>query len=133
MKMYYALFFIVIAGLAFIVKGLADIIKIYSCKTPVQGFYMENSKERLGRGTVFYCTFSYRYEGKDYYSRTRLGITQGVINNLYVGSQYTIYINEKNPKTFVLKRKPSADSIIYIVSGLLVMIIPVLLALYIMW
>ena len=121
-----------IVGLIFVIKGIIEIKKIYSCTVPVKGFFMETSKERVGRGWVHYHTYSYRYEGKDYYSKSSLGVTQKLIDSRFIGSEYTICLNEKNPRIFVAERKPSANGIFCIVTGVLIFLIPLLLTIYIM-
>ncbi len=106
------------AGIFFVVSGIQPIRKVFSCKIPVKAYLMEKTRERMGRGTVLSCTFSFSYEGKDYYTKTSIGITGKVFESLYIGSEYTIYLNEKNPRLFVLERKLFAAPFIMILSGL---------------
>ncbi len=106
------------AGIFFVVSGILPIRKMYSCKIPVKAYLMEKTREIKGRGTFLSCTFSFRYEGKDYYTKTSIGITGKIFESLYIGSEYTIYLNEKNPRLFVLERKLFAAPFIMILSGL---------------
>lgn len=104
-------------GIIFIVAGIMPIIKVKSCKIPVKAFLMEKTRERMGRGTVLYCTFSFRYEGKNYYTKTSLGITGKIYESLYIGNEYTIYLSEKKPRIFTLQRKLLAAPFIIIILG----------------
>lgn len=115
---YLPIIIFLVAGVFFVASGALPIIKVYSCKIPVKAYLMEKTRERMGRGTVLSCTFSFRYEGKDYYTKSSLGITERVQRNLYVGNEYTIYLNEKNPRVFVLERKLFAAPFIMIFCGL---------------
>lgn len=114
------------AGVFFVASGIMPIRKAYGCKIPVRAYLMEKTRERMGRGTVLSCTFSFRYEGKDYYTKTSIGITQKVYNSLYIGSEYTVYLNEKNPRFFVLERKLFATPIIMIFCGVLCFVLSAL-------
>ncbi len=127
----YIILAIFATGLLLISKGVLEIVKIFSCKKSVEAFFMETSKERYGKGWVLFHTYSYRYEGKDYYTKSSLGVTQKLIESRYIGSQYTIFINEKNPRKFVAERKVSVSAIVWIVLGALVALLPLMFFLWV--
>ncbi|MBQ2827644.1 MAG: DUF3592 domain-containing protein [Clostridia bacterium] len=117
MMLYLPIIIFAVTGIVFVVSGILPVVKVHSCKVPVKAYLMEKTRERMGRGTVLSCTFSFRYEGKDYYTKSSLGITGKVHDSLYIGNEYTIYLNEKNPRIFVLERKLFAAPFIMIFFG----------------
>ncbi len=62
--------------------------------------------------------FSYRYEGQDYYSKSKYGVTKELFEYLRQGGKYNIYINEKKPEIFVVERKVTFNEIFSIGFGI---------------
>lgn len=105
-------------GLAMIVHGIFNIAKIYSCNEIIDGYCAEKNRVWKFRRWEINYTFSYRYEGKDYYSKSKYGVTKELFEYLRQGGKYTIYVNSKKPEIFVVERKVTFSEIFTLVLGL---------------
>ncbi len=105
-------------GLAMIVHGIFNIVKIYSCNEIIDGWCAEKTRVWKFRRWEINYVFSYRYEGKDYYSKSKYGKSKELFEYLKQGEKYTIYVNSKKPEIFVVERKITSAEIFTIGLGL---------------
>ncbi len=105
-------------GIYTIAYGIFCILKIYSCTELVDGYCAEKERRIKFRRQELHCVFSYRYEGKDYYSKSKYGLSVSLFNYMEKGDKYTIYVNAKKPELFVVERKVSFNEILTIGLGL---------------
>ena len=73
------------------------------------------------RRLELHCVFSYRYEGKDYYSKSKYGLSTALFNYIEKGDKYTIYVNAKKPELFVVERKITFNEIFLIGCGVVLL------------
>lgn len=105
-------------GMAMIVYGIVHIVKIYSCDEIIDGWCEEKTRVLKFRRWEINYVFSYRYEGKDYYSKSKYGKSTELFEYLRQGEKYTIYVNSKKPEIFVVERKITFAEIFTIGLGL---------------
>lgn len=105
-------------GLYMIIYGIRNIRKIYSCKEIIDGWCAEKGQTWKFRRYEKYYVFNYRYEGKDYYSKSKYGLTNELYEYVRQGEKYTIYVNSKKPEIFVVERKITSAEIFTIGLGL---------------
>ncbi len=105
-------------GVYVIVYGIFCIIKIYSCTELIDGYCAEKERRMKFRRQELHCVFSYHYEGKDYYSKAKYGLSTSLFNYLKTGDKFTIYVNSKKPELFVVERKITFNEIFLIALGL---------------
>lgn len=112
--------FIAFGGISIymIAYGIFCIAKIYSCTDLVDGYCTDKQRTIKYRRSETYCMFTYRYEGKDYYSKSKYGLSTSLFNYIKKGDKYTIYVNAKKPELFVVERKITFNEIFLIGSGL---------------
>lgn len=110
-------------GIAMILYASVNLFKIFSCKKQIDAYCMGKDRRLAGfrRGRDSFWTFSYRYDGKDYYRESKLGVTVKLHDSLVQGEKYSIYINEKNPQVYVVERKATITEILYIVMGVIIL------------
>ncbi len=106
-------------GLYLIIYAVLNIVKIYSCNEIIDGYCAEKNRVWKFRRWDINYTFSYRYEGKDYYSKSKYGVTKELFEYLRQGKKYTIYVNSKKPEIFVVERKVTLNEIVEIGLGLM--------------
>jgi len=104
-------------GLYMIGYGLFCIAKIYSCTELVDGYCVEKERRMKFRRSELHCVFSYRYEGKDYYSKSKYGLSTSLFNYIEKGDKYTIYVNTKKPELFVVERKITFNEVVVMGFG----------------
>ena len=106
-----------------IAYSLRNLFRIFSCKTEIDAYCMGTDGRHSGfsRGKTLFVTFSYRYDGKDYYRESKLGVTMKLYNSLRQGEQYRIYINENKPEMYVVERKATGTEIFYLIAGILLL------------
>lgn len=105
-------------GLYLIIHGLVCVARIFSCTELVDGYCAFKEKVFKVRGNELRCFFNYRYEGKDYYSRLKYGLTPKIFNYMEVGDKFVIYVNEKKPEFFVVERKITIYELVSIGLGM---------------
>lgn len=118
-----AIFLFALLGVITISYSLSNMCKIFSCKKQIDAYCMGSDKQLSGfrYGKNLFLTFSYRYEGKDYYRESKLGVTMKLYNSLRQGEQYKIYINESKPERYVVKRKATITEILYFIMGIVLL------------
>lgn len=118
-----AIIIFVLFGVITISYSLSNMFKIFSCKKQIDAYCMGSDKQLSGfrYGKDLFLTFSYRYEGKDYYRKSKLGVTLKLYNSLRQGEQYKIYINENKPERYVVKRKATITEILYFIMGIIML------------
>ena len=106
-------------GIAPIVYSIVNLCKIFSCKKQVDAYCMAKERRLTGfkRSRNSVITFSYRYDGKDYYRETKLGVPLKFYNAAAQGEKYKIYINENKPQRCAAQRKATGEEIGYIIIG----------------
>ncbi len=118
-----AIFLFALLGVITISYSLSNMFKIFSCKKQIDAYCMGSDKQLSGfrYGKNLFLTFSYHYEGKDYYRESKLGVTMKLYNSLRQGEQYKIYINENKPERYVVKRKATITEILYFIMGIVLL------------
>lgn len=105
------------AGLFLIACGIFHLSKIYSCNKIVDGCCVAKNRTWKIRRWYTSYTFSYRFDGKEYCSESKYGVTKELFEYLRQGEMYTIYVNEKKPEIFVVERKITFNEILEISMG----------------
>ena len=108
-------------GVYLIAYGVFCIHKIYSCTELVDGYCAEKERRMKFRRQELHCVFSYRYDGKDYYSKSKYGLSTSLFNYIEKGDKYTIYVNAKKPELFVVERKITFNEIFLIGCGVVLL------------
>lgn len=62
--------------------------------------------------------FKYDFNGNEYENQAQQSFSKKSTKNFIVGEKYTILINEKNPKKFIINRKIKIDEILMLLMGL---------------
>ncbi len=106
-------------GILFIVPAIVRLCKIFSCKVQLDGYCMAKERRLTGfkRNKNSVITFSYRYNGKDYYRETKIGTPLKFYKAATIGEKYEIYINEKKPQRCVPVRKATIEEVLGIIIG----------------
>ncbi|MBE6783308.1 MAG: hypothetical protein E7536_04790 [Ruminococcaceae bacterium] len=116
-----------LTGLFSATYSLINLCKIFSCKKQIDAYCMGKERRLTGysnsRNPII--TFSYRYNGKDYYRETRLGVTFRFFKSAVKGEKYKIYINENKPERFVPERKPTIGEIVCLAVGIILLLLAV--------
>lgn len=105
-------------GLGLIGYGLFRVAKIYSCTDLIDGYCAEKERRMKFRRNELHCIFSYRYEGKDYYSKSKYGLSTSLFNYMEKGDKHLIYVNPKKPELFVIERKITLNEVVTMGIGL---------------
>lgn len=104
------------------------------CNKKIEATYLKfNIYKR--HGTIFgkyIPVFKYNFNGNEYENQAMQSFSKKSTKNFVVGQNYTILINEKNPKRFILNRKIEIDEILILLMGLFLLFSGILafLALY---
>ena len=61
--------------------------------------------------------FKYNFKGNEYENQAQQSFSKKSTKNFIVGEKYTILINEKNPKKFIINRKIKNDEILILLMG----------------
>ena len=70
--------------------------------------------------------FKYNFKGNEYENQAQQSFLKKSTKNFIVGEKYTILINEKNPKKFIINRKIKNDEILILLMGLFLFFIGIL-------
>lgn len=107
-------------GLLFIVPAIVRLCKIFSCKKQIDAYCMAKERRLTGfkRNKNSVITFSYRYNGKDYYRETKIGVPLKFYKAAIIGEKYEIYVNEEKPQICVPIRKATVEEVLGIIIGL---------------
>lgn len=104
------------------------------CNKKIEATYLKfNIYKR--HGTIFnkyIPVYKYNFNGNEYENQAMQSSSKKFTKNFVVGQNYTILINEKNPKRFILNRKIEIDEILILLMGLFLLFSGILsfLALY---
>lgn len=104
------------------------------CNKKIEATYLKfNIYKR--HGTIFnkyIPVFKYNFNGNEYENQAMQSSSKKFTKNFVVGQNYTILINEKNPKRFILNKKIEIDEILILLMGLFLLFSGILsfLALY---
>lgn len=104
------------------------------CNKKIEATYLKfNIYKR--HGTIFnkyIPVFKYNFNGNEYENQAMQSSSKKFTKNFVVGQNYTILINEKNPKRFILNKKIKIDEILILLMGLFLLFSGILsfLALY---
>ena len=104
------------------------------CNKKIEATYLKfNIYKR--HGTIFnkyISVFKYNFNGNEYENQAMQSSSKKFTKNFVVGQNYTILINEKNPKRFILNKKIEIDEILILLMGLFLLFSGILsfLALY---
>lgn len=104
------------------------------CNKKIEATYLKfNIYKR--HGTIFnkyIPVFKYNFNGNEYENQAMQSFSKKFTKNFVVGQNYTILINEKNPKRFILNKKIEIDEILILLMGLFLLFSGILsfLALY---
>ena len=106
-------------GILFIVPAIVRLCKIFSCKEQVDGYCMAKERRLTGfkRNKNSVITFSYRFNGKDYYRETKIGVPLKFYKAAVIGEKYKIYINEKKPQICAPVRKATIEEVLSVIFG----------------
>ena len=104
-------------SILFIVPAIVRFCKIFSCKEQVDAYCMAKERRLTGfkRNRNSVITFSYRYNGKDYYRETKIGVSLKFYKDAVKGEKYKIYINEKKPEICTPVRKATIEEVLGII------------------
>lgn len=90
------------------------------CNKKIEATYLKfNIYKR--HGTIFnkyIPVFKYNFNGNEYENQAMQSSSKKFTKNFVVGQNYTILINEKNPKRFILNKKIEIDEILILLMGL---------------
>ena len=106
-------------GILFIVPDIVRLCKIFSCKIQLDGYCMAKERRLTGfkRNKSSVITFSYRYNGKDYYRETKIGVPLKFYKAAVIGEKYEIYVNENKPQMCTPVRKATVEEVLGIIIG----------------
>ena len=98
------------------------------CTTEVIGEFVKiNTYISYGNGssnTSYAPVFKYKFNNTTYEKQTFQTFSKKYIEkNFLVGKNYTIYINEKNPKTFIIEKKSQPSDWLILLLGMFFVII----------
>ncbi len=108
-------------GIYMIAYGVFCILKIYGCTELVDGYCVDKQRIIKYRRSETYCIFDYRYEGKEYCSKSKYGFSTSLFNYVKKGDKYTIYINPEKPELFVVERKITFNEFFIIGCGVVLL------------
>ena len=98
--------------------------QVKHCKVPIEAMYLYYNRYYGGKGQHSYApVFRYTYQGKEYESQTYESYSFRKLNKLFTsGQRVNIWINEKNPKRCVTKRRVSAVYYLIFLIGIICLI-----------
>ena len=70
--------------------------------------------------------FKYKFNGNEYENQAQQSFSKKSTKNFLVGEKYTILINEKNPRKFIINRRIKIDEILMLLIGLFLLFIGIL-------
>ena len=73
--------------------------------------------------------FKYNFKGNEYENQAQQSFPKKFTKNFVVGEKYTILINEKNPKKFIINKKLKIDEMLILLIGLFLLLSGILYAL----
>ena len=76
-----------------------------------------------------YLLFKYNFKGNEYENQAQQSFPKKFTKNFVVGEKYTILINEKNPKKFIINKKVKIDEMLILLIGLFLLLSGILYAL----
>lgn len=97
------------------------------CNKQIDATYLKfNIYEHHGIGYRYIPVFKYEFNGNEYENQALQAFSKKYTKNFVVGEKYTILINEKNPKRFIINRKIKIDEILILLMGLFLFLIGIL-------
>lgn len=101
------------------------------CTKKINATYLKfNIYNRYGMLSSRYIpVFKYNFNGKEYENQAQQSFSKKFTKNFVVGEKYTILINEKNPKKFIINKKVKIDEMLILVIGLFLLFSGILSAL----
>jgi len=101
-------------GLYSIALSIFNFLKKINCQKPITGVFVKNHSIKSSYAPVFTYTFNNQeFTGQSFEAYMFKA------NKLKIGNTYTIFINEKKPKDFVLNKKIRFADIMVFIFGLL--------------
>ena len=101
------------------------------CTKKINATYLKFSiYNRYGMLSSRYIpVFKYNFNGKEYENQAQQSFSKKFTKNFVVGEKYTILINEKNPKKFIINKKVKIDEMLILLIGLFLLFSGILSAL----
>lgn len=101
------------------------------CTKKINATYLKfNIYNRYGMLSSRYIpVFKYNFNGKEYENQAQQSFSKKFTKNFVVGEKYTILINEKNPKKFIINKKVKIDEMLILLIGLFLLFSGILSAL----
>lgn len=94
-------------------------LELFECKVKVEGVYRGYTKTGNGTSSAYTPRFSYNVGKIKYMSISKSSYSKRLLKGYSEGDKYTIWISERNPNNFVLKRRLSKGSSLMLCCGIL--------------
>lgn len=115
-----AIMAIISVGIIFIVINALHINAILACKIETKGTFIKYNTVHNGRGVTYEPVFLYYIKGEEFQGRCLNKLSLSKIQKQFSADQaYTIYVNDKKPRFFVVYRKVPIESVIGILIGII--------------
>lgn len=122
----YLLFIIgAMIGGMFILIAINNLASVFQCRAEVKGKYCGYRTYYGGKGQSSHApVFTYTYNGRTYHEQSTQNASLQLLDKEMVqGEMYTIYVNERHPNVFVLKKKVRFSDVMLLFFGVLCLLV----------
>lgn len=103
--------------------GIMNIYEQKKCTQKINGTYIGYAEQCVKGFKKYYPKFVYEFNNKIYESTTNQGFEYCDICEFNMEEKYSIFVNEKNPYYFIIKKNNSVGAYISIAIGIIFIII----------
>lgn len=113
-------------GILFASAVLFRIIRLCKCRCATEAVYLGAREHFTGKGVSYFIPrFRYYYQNKLYENMPRESFLKYKLKkNFRLDSTYTIYINEKNPDLFVIRRRFTGIDVLLLLLAIICFLFP---------
>ena len=101
--------------------GIYNMGLVITCNQPIQGIYRGYNKVSTGRGGLLYFPiFDYQFAGEERHEQSMKPVSKRKIEREFIeGEWYEIYVNEKQPRSFIVIKRLQFRDVLVTMVGLL--------------